>query len=91
MESQMSKVNEYIKVCPVCGKEFSTPNRRKKYCFINEDGTDNYDAIREANKLTNLFPLFIEDHKKLTNLYNSESRWLNKEEIKEFIIGKDND
>ena len=57
--------------------------------FLNEDGTDNYEAIKEANKLSNLFPLFVEDHKKLTNLYNSENRWLSKEEIKEFIADND--
>ena len=58
------------------------------YNFLNEDGTDNYDVIREANKLSNLFPLFIEDHKKLTNLYNSENKWLKEEEIKEFVKGE---
>ena len=53
--------------------------------FIKEDGTDNYDVIREANSLNNLIPLFIEDHKKLTFLYSSEKKWLSEEEIKEFI------
>ena len=54
--------------------------------FINEDGTDNYEAVREANVLDNLMPLFKEDHKKLTLLYNSEKKWLSEEEIKDSII-----
>lgn len=57
--------------------------------FLNEDGTDNYDAIREANKLDNLFPLFKEDHKKLTNLYNFEKKWLTLEEIQRLVKGKE--
>lgn len=40
--------------------------------FLNEDGTDNYETIREANCLDNLVPLFKEDHKKLTAMYTSE-------------------
>ena len=59
--------------------------------FINEDGTDNYEAIREANVLDNLVPLFKEDHKKLNVLYTSEGKWLNLEEIQKVIIGKNND
>lgn len=53
--------------------------------FLNEDGTDNYEAIREANSLDNLVPLLREDHKKVTALYNSEKKWLSKEEIKQTI------
>ena len=55
--------------------------------FLNEDGTDNYEAIREANSLSNLMPLFKEDHKKVTALYNSEGEWLSKEEIQQMFIG----
>lgn len=55
--------------------------------FLNEDGTDNYDVIREANSLNNLIPLFKEDHKKVTAIYNSKKKWLNKEEIKQIIGG----
>ena len=55
--------------------------------FINEDGTDNYSAIREANVLNNLVPLFKEDHKKLSILYRSEGKWLSKEEIKQMFMG----
>ena len=59
------------------------------YNFINEDGTDNYEAVREANVLDNLVPLFKEDHKKVTILYTSEKKWLNKEEIEQmFMDGK---
>ncbi len=53
--------------------------------FVNEDGTDNYAAIREANQLCNLMPLFIDDHKKITNLYNFKNKCLSKEEIRDFI------
>ena len=55
--------------------------------FINEDGTDNYEAVREANVLGNLVPLFKEDHKKLNVLYTSEGKWLSKEEIQQMFIG----
>lgn len=55
--------------------------------FLNEDGTDNYDVIREANSLSNLLPLFAEDHKRITALYISEKKWLSKEEIKQMVIG----
>ena len=55
--------------------------------FLNEDGTDNYDVIREANNLDNLIPLFKEDHKKVTALYLSENRYLSKEEIKQMFMG----
>ena len=55
--------------------------------FLNEDGTDNYNVIKEANSLENLVPLFIEDHKKVTALYNAEGKWLNKEEIKQMVVG----
>ena len=57
------------------------------YSFINEDGTDNYEAVREANVLDNLIPLFKEDHKKLSVLYTSEEKWLNKEEIQQMFMG----
>ena len=53
--------------------------------FLNEDGTDNYDAIKEANSLDNLIPLLKEDHKKITVLYNFRGKWLSKDEIKEFL------
>ena len=56
--------------------------------FLNEDGTDNYDAIREANCFNNLVPLFEEDHKKLTAMYTSEGKWLSKEEIRQMFIGE---
>ena len=55
--------------------------------FLNEDGTDNYNTIKEANCLNNLMPLFKEDHKKVTAVYNSEGRWLNRQEIEQIIIG----
>lgn len=55
--------------------------------FLNEDGTDNYKVIKEANCLDNLIPLFKEDHKKVTALYNSEGKWLSKEEIQQMFIG----
>lgn len=55
--------------------------------FINEDGTDNYEAVREANVLSNLVPLFKEDHKKVTILYTSEKKWLSKEEIEQMFMG----
>ena len=55
--------------------------------FLNEDGTDNYEAIKEANCLDNLIPLLEEDHKKLTALYTSEGKWLSKEEIQQMFIG----
>lgn len=55
--------------------------------FLNEDGTDNYDAIKEANKLSNLIPLFKEDHKKVTSIYNSEGRWLDRQEIEQMFTG----
>lgn len=57
------------------------------YNLINEDGTDNYEAVKEANVLDNLIPLFKEDHKKLSILYVSEKRWLSKEEIKQMFMG----
>ena len=55
--------------------------------FLNEDGTDNYNAIKEANCLDNLIPLLKEDHKKVTAVYNSEGRWLNRQEIEQMFIG----
>lgn len=55
--------------------------------FLNEDGTDNYEVIKEANALGNLIPLFKEDHKKVTAFYLSEKRWLSKEEIKQMFVG----
>ena len=56
--------------------------------FVNEDGTDNYDAIREANCLSNLIPLLKEDHKQVTAIYNSRGKWLSRQEIKELIVGE---
>ena len=55
--------------------------------FLNEDGTDNYDVIREANSLDNLIPLLREDHKKVTAMYNSKGEWLSKEEIQQMFMG----
>ena len=35
MEIRMPKAKEYIRICPECGKEFSTLNKRKVYCCDN--------------------------------------------------------
>ena len=54
---------------------------------MSYDGTDNYNVIREANSLDNLIPLLREDHKKVTAVYNSEGRWLSRQEIEQMFIG----
>lgn len=55
--------------------------------FLNEDGTDNYDVIREANCLSNLIPLLKDDHKKVTAVYNSSGKWLSRQEIEQMFVG----
>ena len=57
--------------------------------FMNEDGTDNYEMVREANALENLMPLFKKEHKKLSDLYRSEKKYLSRQEIKKMIIEGD--
>lgn len=55
--------------------------------FLNEDGTDNYEVIKEANCLDNLIPLFKEDHRRITTMYISEKKYLSREEIQKMFIG----
>lgn len=40
------------------------------FTFINEDSTINYDAIREANALENLVPIWKKEHSKITAKFN---------------------
>lgn len=56
-----------------------------EFTFINEDGSSNYDMIKNANRLDNLMPLFKEDHKIITNIYKSEKKYLTREEIYDIL------
>lgn len=42
------------------------------YTFINEDGSINYDNIKEANSLENLRPLLAEENKDKSSWYNDK-------------------